>query len=93
MNTSHSFVILAAALLAALTLAAADDGCLFLGNPDVAIGQFYIDNDQCQPQCAVQFVVYEESNGVSSLQRFDAVRDDTCDGLIRPDSLILFWTA
>lgn len=34
-------------------------------------------------------LVYVESNGIPGLQHTDELRDDTCHGLIRPDTRIL----
>lgn len=59
---------------------------------------FYVDNDPCQPECSFSVWVYEETNGYEGLQRKDVpssdehqsewLKDDTCDGLIQPDTLI-----
>ena len=60
----------------------------------------YVDNDPCQAQgCGVSIWIYEESNGYEGLQRQDApttdpenrpwwIKDDTCGGLIQPDTII-----
>lgn len=61
----------------------------------------YFDNDPCQLQgCVLSFWVYQESNGYPGLQRKDVpsrdddaphapwLKDDTCDGLIQPDTIL-----
>lgn len=59
----------------------------------------YVDNDPCQLQgCTLSLWIYEESNGYEGLQRRDYVgdeehrpawlKDDTCDGLIQPDTIL-----
>ncbi|HUR69150.1 MAG TPA: hypothetical protein VM370_07870 [Candidatus Thermoplasmatota archaeon] len=48
-------------------------------------GQFYVDNDACQPTCIYSIWIYQESNGVAGLQRSDEVHDDTCGGVFEGD--------
>ena len=60
----------------------------------------YVDNDPCQLDgCTLSLWIYEESNGYEGLQRQDAptwdeehrpwwLKDDTCDGLIAPDTIL-----
>lgn len=57
-----------------------------------ALGRFYVDNDLCQPGCMFSIWVYQESNGIEGLQRGDPVRNDTCHGTIRADSIVLGGT-
>lgn len=56
---------------------------------EVAQGGFYVDNDACQPECIYSIWIYQESNGIDGLQRGDEVVDDTCDGAIESDTIIL----
>lgn len=58
-------------------------------NPTGVGPRYYIDHDDCDSRCMMSMWVYEESNGVDGLQRGDEVEDDTCHGMIAPDTLIL----
>ena len=51
---------------------------------------YYVDNDACSPECGpgLNVWIYEESNGWPGLQRGDEVDDDTCHGMIEPDTVI-----
>lgn len=53
--------------------------------------RFYVDNSPPPLPCCVfgSWWVYEESNGLDGLQREDEVIDDTCHGMIEPDTLVL----
>ena len=51
-------------------------------------GAHYVDNDLCQPECIFSIWIYEESNGISGLQRGDEVVDSTCHGMIESDTII-----
>lgn len=41
------------------------------------------------PDYVAQVWIYEESNGIAGLQRFDGPADDTCHGMIAPDTFIM----
>lgn len=48
----------------------------------------YVEHDEC-PRCTLVYYVYEESNSMPGLQRQDVGHDDTCKGLIKPDTVAL----
>lgn len=48
---------------------------------------YYVDEDCCDP-CLSSIWVYDESNGIPGLQRGDEVHDDTCHGMIIPDTIV-----
>lgn len=50
--------------------------------------RFYLDRDDCEPECIFSIWFYEESNGIFWLQRDDDLVDNTCNGMIEPDSVI-----
>lgn len=56
--------------------------------PPVNLFGLYIDDNPCQPNECYPWV-YLESNGLAGLQRADNDHDDTCHGMIEPDTLIL----
>lgn len=47
--------------------------------------RFYFFYDACHPNCLFSFGIYEESNGIPGLQRYDGGADDTCHLAIMPD--------
>lgn len=51
--------------------------------------RYYYDNDPANLPCCVLGVwfVYEESNGIDGLQRGDEAVDNTCHGMIAPDTI------
>lgn len=53
---------------------------------------FYIDLNFCQPECHpnIDLWIYQESNGISGLQRDDKVVDDTCGGAAGAGDTIIF---
>lgn len=74
--------------LAVLTIPAAAEGCVpTTSRPEVdtgptPAGRFYVDNDPCH-LCLLSIWIYQESNGMDGLQRWDNVWDDTCGGIER----------
>lgn len=56
------------------------------GGPSSSSGIYYFVNDACQPDCVFSDWLYQETNGIDGLQRGDEVVDDTCGGLISPDT-------
>lgn len=60
------------------TAMAHDTGCTDEDVITVAspAGTYYVDNDQCQPDCLFSLWVYQESNGHEGLQRCDEVYDE-----------------
>lgn len=54
-------------------------------------GPFYIINELCplSLDCIGAFWIYAESNGIEGLQRQDEIQDDTCEGQIAGDTIIL----
>lgn len=62
-------------------------------NPSGAplVPRFYVDNDPVNLPCCVlgSWWVYQESNGIPGLQRLDEERDQTCHGMIAPDTVVL----
>lgn len=56
--------------------------------PTAAGKTYYVDLFLCQI-CDWWFLFpYEESNGIEGLQRADDIEDDTCHGMIAPDTLL-----
>ena len=49
----------------------------------------YAVNDDCAGECLFSAYLYRESNGISGLQRMDAMRDDTCGGAFPADQMIV----
>lgn len=88
------------AALAALLLAplpAVADHCLTWTTTTTGYGFPLIEADGryiliaqgfCDPQCGYSFWIYEESNMIDGLQRGDEFQDDTCHGMIAPDTLV-----
>lgn len=65
------------------------DECVPTGpSHEAEVGGFYVDNDLCQPECLASAWIYQESNGIDGLQRRDHVYDDTCAGMIEPDTRV-----
>lgn len=101
MRTSDSQAHRSRGLLSPLTLGlillvaapTGADGCAFQSQPDVSAYDYYVDWTYCQPDCALDFVVYEESNGIDSLQRGDARIDHTCDGTTPADTPVVLGIA
>jgi hypothetical protein len=85
-------VFVSAAVLLALGVPASADGCLFVGTPEITIEDYYVDQNRFDDGLAVEViaVVYEESNDISGMQRSDPGLDDTCGGVVRPDTLLVF---
>lgn len=92
-------VLLSIAVLGLALGSASADGCTPTTSTAVAVGGFYVSED-CyldpilegrDPYCLVIFSlwVYEEANGLPGLQRQDEVVDDTCQGAIPGDRIIL----
>lgn len=57
-------------------------------------GVYYLDHEGCilpwgPGSCHGYYWLYEESNGIDGLQRQDYIVDDTCDGRIAGDTLVL----
>jgi hypothetical protein len=63
--------------------------CGFQNEADVSIGGFYVDWSSCQPECTLDLVVYEETNGIDGLQRRDTHVDHTCGGEIPADTPLI----
>ena len=57
--------------------------------PATAVAGHYVTYDVCQPSCLASIWVYEESNGRSGLQRDDGYVDNTCHGMIYPDTIVV----
>ena len=57
--------------------------------------RYYVERDPCEGAgCVDSIWVYEETNDIENLQRLDPPgtakpQDDTCHGMIRPDTLVL----
>lgn len=90
---TRTFLILIAALTLSLTSANAEHCSSYsTSTPEVDMthsgSPYYIDNDPCQPECHSSTWIYEESNGISGLQRGDEVVDDTCHGMIDGDTIV-----
>lgn len=89
MNKFFTTMLALAALAVAVpaTLAA---GCEpTTSEPEVTQGEYYVDNDACQPECIFSIWVYQESNGIAGLQRSDEQVDNTCGGAIESDTIIV----
>ena len=91
---------LAVTLLTALAIlapisAAWHCGGITTSQPEVTINNLYVDHQTATQRCSglvehdcTQWVFfYAESNGIDGLQRRDFLRDDTCHGMIPPDTL------
>ena len=85
MNKFFTTLLTLAAL--AVAMPAGADHCVTYStsSPEVDAGGYYVDNDVCQPGCIFSIWIYQESNGISGLQRGDSVVDDTCHGMIESD--------
>lgn len=84
------FLILALAVAATLPTAGAE---CFPGRVATAtLGDYYVDTNACLPGCLLDFVVYQESNGLGQLQRRDFYADDTCGGEIESDRPLVLMT-
>lgn len=90
-------LIIPIALIALLALPAQAEHCRTwtTTDPDVDTGiapgvaRYYFDADatsSCYDFCT--YWIYEEANGIDGLQRGDEIRDDTCHGMIRADTII-----
>ncbi len=84
------FASLVAFVALALAIPAAADDCWTTSDPEVAAGGFYVDNDNCQPECLFSIWVYQESNEIEGLQRGDEFHSDItgCDG-VDSDTIIV----
>ena len=49
---------------------------------------YYLDHDLCQDYMICPTWVYEETNGITGLQRGDDIVDDTCHGQIESDAIV-----
>lgn len=84
-----------AVILAVVTIALARAECVpstFEPTAEIttSLGQFYVDhtcNGFCDGAADVAVVVYEESNGITGLQRQDSFQQQACE-LVPPDRLI-----
>lgn len=63
--------------------------CPSVESPTAEVSGVYVELDQCQPTCLISLWIYQESNGIPGLQRADAIRDDTCGGILQPDVLLI----
>lgn len=100
MRAIHFLAVLAVAL--SITASAQSAACPS-SDPDAQVrvwttvgsGQadtwsFYIVTEMCDASgCLAGTWVYRETNGYDGLQRLDELRDDTCGGLLEPDTLML----
>ncbi len=77
------FTSLVAMVAIAMAIPAAADDCWSTSDAEVDVGGFYVDNDNCQPECLFSAWVYQESNDIAGLQRGDEVHSDVagCDGV------------
>lgn len=83
-------VLLILAFISAFAFFAKADDCgtYSTSAPEISLLGYYEDTDFCQPDCGPYFWIYEESNGIAGLQRGDEVVDDTCHGMIQPDTIL-----
>lgn len=91
-------VLTLAILVLAAPLALATDECIPTTTDAISAGAYYVyepcldDTPQGREECAYwgpwSIWIYEESNGISGLQRQDELRDDTCGGMIAGDAIV-----
>lgn len=57
---------------------------------DTPVGTYYVFGDglDCEAGCFWTPWIYQESNDLQGLQRLDPLVDDTCHGMVAPDTLI-----
>ena len=103
MSKTFLAILALAALVAPQTLAEhctkptldRDSEELRVMDPETGDVRYYVDRDACEGDgCVDSIWIYEETNALENLQRRDPAdardpQDDTCHGMIRPDSVVL----
>lgn len=81
-------IVLAAVLGIAMPIGAEHCTTYTSAQPEVDAAGYYVDNDPCFG-CIFSIWIYQESNGIPGLQRGDEVYDDTCHGMVSPDTIVM----